>query len=128
MIALFSHLSFANLKLLIIVVDDSGGWAGCTGECDSLVVGGKLDGSLAGDGVRRVEAGSSGNGTEHGKVLQGHLTGTILTWRERERNREEKNQCVKNKIMYMQMIYITMVSWDYENLIISYKFKVYCRG
>ena len=79
MIALFSHLSFANLKLLIIVVDDSGGWTGGTSERDPLVVGSKLDGSLAGDGVRWVEAGSSGNGTEHGKVLQGHLTGTILT-------------------------------------------------
>lgn len=79
MIPLFSHLSFANLKLLIIVVDDSGGWTGGTSERYPLVVGGQLDGSLTGDGIRRVEAGSSGNGTEHGKVLQGHLTGTILT-------------------------------------------------
>ena len=64
-----SHLSFADLKFLIVVVDDGSGRAGGTSEGDPLVISGQLNGSLAGHGVRRVETGSSGDRTEHGKVL-----------------------------------------------------------
>ena len=54
-----SHLSFADLKFLIVVVDDSGGRTGGTSEGDPLVISGQLNGSLAGHGVRWVETGSS---------------------------------------------------------------------
>ena len=56
-----SHLSFADLKLLIVVVDDGGGRTGGTSEGHPLVISGQLNGSLAGHGIRWVEAGSSGD-------------------------------------------------------------------
>ena len=43
------------------------------------MVGSQLNGPLSGDSIRRIEADSSRNGSEHGKILQSHLTWAILT-------------------------------------------------
>ena len=73
------YLALSDLKRLVVGVEDGCGWAGGTREGDPLVVGGELHGSLTGDGIRGVEAGSTRYGAEHGKVLQGHLGRSVFT-------------------------------------------------
>ena len=50
-----------------------------TGDCRYLCVGSELHSLLSGDSVAGVEDGCSGDGSEHGQILQTHLRGSILT-------------------------------------------------
>ena len=86
------YLSLANLKLLVVVIDDWCSRSGGTREGHTLVVSGQLNGSLTGHSVGGVEANSSGDSAEHGEVLQGHLRGTVLTWREEKRGSDREIQ------------------------------------
>ena len=73
------YLALANLKFLVVLVNDGGGRSRCAGEGEPFMVCCQLNGPLGGHGVTRVEAGGTGNSAEHGKVFESHLRGTILT-------------------------------------------------
>ncbi len=51
------YLSFANLKLLVIIINDLGGGSGGTSEGDPLGLGGQFYGPLAADCIARIETG-----------------------------------------------------------------------
>ena len=74
------HLGLANLKLLIVAVDDLGSWPGDPDEADTPSVGGQFHGTLGGHGVAGVEDGGARKRPEHGDVLQRHLAGAVLSY------------------------------------------------
>ena len=93
-----ANLSLANLKDLVLFVDDWSFRSACTCEGDSPVVGSQFNGSLAGDRITGVETHSTRNSTETGKVLQGHLRGTILTYKQAKKSQPESTKYFSLKV------------------------------
>ena len=74
-----AHMALSDLKGCVVGVHDRCGRTGGAGEGQPTVVGRQLEGSLGRHSVTRVEADGTRDGTEHGKVLEGHLAGAVLT-------------------------------------------------
>lgn len=73
-----ANLCLASLECLRSVVQDRGGRPGGSDKHDSLVVGSNLTRALSRGCIRRVENERVGDRTEHRKIFEGHLRGTVL--------------------------------------------------
>ena len=76
-----AHPSFADLQNIISRVNHGGVGPACPYEADPGGVGRQLHGSLRGHGVAGVEHCGARDTAEHRQVLQGHLRGTVLSWK-----------------------------------------------
>ena len=81
-----SHLRLANLKGLVILVDNRQCRPAGSGKSHRFGVGCQLYGSLACYSITGVEHHTVRNGTEHGNVLKGHLGRTISTCGQKDNN------------------------------------------
>ena len=95
-----AHPSFTNLQNIIGRVYHGGVGPARPYEADPGGVGRQLHGSLRGHGVAGVEHGGARDTAEHRQVLQGHLRGTVLSWKGQQTT--FTNQFINNRLLHRQ--------------------------